>query len=233
MKTVVITDVHANLPALKAALKAISKEGYDAIFHTGDAIAIGPYPAECLDLLLNTPRIQFVMGNHETYFVNGVPEPRPAWMSAGEVEHQHWTHAQLAPGLRSVISQWPYILDHNLEGVATTFMHYAPEPFIQKPTIADLDRLFKKYDSRLIFYGHHHAYSDMQGRARYMNPGSLGCHSTAVARYCVAEYREGNFTITYHAVPYSDTELFRTFEQRKVPDRQIIYKTFFGGRFQG
>jgi len=54
MKIVVITDTHANLPALEALLKAVRTEGYDAIFHTGDAIAIGPYPAECLDLLLNT-----------------------------------------------------------------------------------------------------------------------------------------------------------------------------------
>jgi protein phosphatase len=53
MKIAVMTDVHANLPALAAALDAIRREGCEALFHTGDAIGIGPYPAECLDLLLN------------------------------------------------------------------------------------------------------------------------------------------------------------------------------------
>ena len=65
MRVVVITDVHANLPALKAVLESIRVEGYDALVHTGDAIAIGPYPAECLDLLLGVPNIRFVMGNHD------------------------------------------------------------------------------------------------------------------------------------------------------------------------
>src|ERR1041385_7324971 len=81
MRIVVLTDVHANLPALRAALKAIRAEGYDAIFHTGDAIGIGPVPAETLDLLLETPRLQCVMGNHEAWFVEGLPQPQPPWMS--------------------------------------------------------------------------------------------------------------------------------------------------------
>jgi predicted phosphodiesterase len=42
MRIVVITDLHANLPALQALLQAIRTHDYDALYHTGDAIAIGP-----------------------------------------------------------------------------------------------------------------------------------------------------------------------------------------------
>src|SRR3954454_21809972 len=77
-KLIVITDAHANLPALTAALEAAQKEGYDGIVHTGDAFAIGPYPAECLDVLLNTPKLECVMGNHDAWFVDGLPQPQPA-----------------------------------------------------------------------------------------------------------------------------------------------------------
>ena len=100
MKIVVIADVHANLPALKAVLNTICEEGYDAVFHVGDAIGIGPYPAETLDLLLNTSNAHLIMGNHDDWFINGLPEPQPEWMSDGEVEHQHWTHAQVDPQLK-------------------------------------------------------------------------------------------------------------------------------------
>lgn len=55
MKIAVFTGVHANLPALEAALTAIDQPGCDCIVHTGDAIAIGPHPAECLDKLLALP----------------------------------------------------------------------------------------------------------------------------------------------------------------------------------
>lgn len=61
-KLAIMSDVHANLPALQAALGAIQQEGCDAIYHCGDAVGIGPFPAECLDLMLNTPRMHQASG---------------------------------------------------------------------------------------------------------------------------------------------------------------------------
>ncbi len=239
MRIVVITDVHANLPALEAALDSIRAEGYDALFHTGDAIGIGPHPAECLDLLLNTPNTRFVIGNHEGYFINGLPTPTPTWISEGEVQHQHWTHSRLDSQLRSVLGEWPYGLEDDFEGVRTAFVHYGLDqsgqefqPFIHNAQATDLDRLFSAYDVALLFYGHNHRESDVMGRARYVNPGSLGCYSQAIARYCVVEFQRGQYTVEHRRVPYDDTELFRAFEQRNVPDRALIYRAFFGGRFR-
>ena len=72
-RIVIISDVHANLPALEAALATIDAAGYDAIYHLGDAITIGPFPAECLDLLLDTSHMRFLMGNHDAWFAHGLP----------------------------------------------------------------------------------------------------------------------------------------------------------------
>lgn len=238
MKIIVITDAHANLPALKAVLEEVTKLGYDAIFHTGDSIAIGPYPAECLDLLLNTPRIQFVAGNHESYFVQGLPTPQPTWMSDGEVLHQHWTHSQLLPQSRSLLAQWQYVLEHEFEGVEVTFTHYGVTEsrrdfvsLVNNPTATDLDEMFSFSNGSLVFYGHDHSKSDIQGKKRYVNPGSLGCSKNAVARYCVAEFARGRYIIEHCVVAYDDKELYEAFERRNVPERHFIYKAFFGGRF--
>ena len=76
----VITDAHANLPVLDAALAAIRGDGVSAVYHTGDAIGIGPFPAEVLDRLLHEPGMRPVMGNHDVWFVFGLPSPgRPGW----------------------------------------------------------------------------------------------------------------------------------------------------------
>jgi len=237
VRIAVFTDLHANLPALKAVLKAIRTEGCDAVFHTGDAIGIGPYPAEALELLLGVPNVHCVMGNHDAYLVNGLPEPRPSWMSEGEVEHQKWTHKQLGTELRTAIRQWPYVIEREFEGVSTAFLHYgsAPSgcdfvPTVRRPKAEDLDGVFERQTGRLIFYGHDHSNSEQRGRARYVNPGSLGCHREAVGRYCVVEFNGGSFRIYHRAVAYADAELFRAFEQREVPEREFIYRAFFGGR---
>ena len=238
MKIVVLTDAHANLPALQAALSAAQAGGYDAIYHTGDAISIGPFPAECLDLMLSTPGMRFVMGNHDAYFANGLPDPRPAEMDDAEAEHHRWTHACLEPSLRSVVASWPYLIEETLEGVPVVFLHYALDasgrdflPVVKNATPADMDGLFAPYPASLLFYGHHHRFSDMQGLARYVNPGALGAYELPLARYDVVELYNGAFNVQHCAVSYDDAPLIEAFRQRRVPDTEFILPVFFGGRF--
>ena len=238
MRLIVFSDVHANLPALKAILSTIQGDGYDLAIHTGDVLAIGPYPAECLDLLLNLPRTRLVMGNHDAYYAFGIPQPLPSYLSEGEYQHQLWTHRQIDPTLRPIIAEWPYIIEQEFESVATTFLHYELNaagddfvPVIRSPGIGDLDQLFARQRSRLLFFGHDHNASDQHGRLRYINPGSAGCFTRAIARYVSVEYSRGTFSIEYRQIPYDDVDLHREFEKRQVPERDFIYQVFFGGRF--
>ncbi|MEM7110949.1 MAG: metallophosphoesterase family protein [Chloroflexota bacterium] len=244
MKIAVLTDVHANWPALEAALEAIKAEACDLIFHVGDVVAIGPYPAECLERMLDVTQMEFVMGNHDEWFANGLPKPQPGWMSDGEVEHQNWTHEQIDSALRVVVGQWPYAIRRTFGQVAVTFAHYGLDPkakgfakIVRPATGNHLATTFATERSDLIFYGHDHAVSDLvHDGVRYVNPGSLGCHKKAVARFVTADFSipdaDHPYTLTHHAIPYNDRELFYTFEMRRVPQRQFLYRIFFGNRFR-
>lgn len=240
MKIIISTDVHANLPALQAVLSVAQAEGYDLLLHLGDAVAIGPYPSETLDLLLSTPRIRFIKGNHDQWFAEGLPNPIPEWMSEGEVEHQHWTHAQVDPSLKRIVSEWPMIIQENFDGVQVAFMHYRFdkttmqfESVVRNPTEAQLETLFQPFSEPIIFYGHTHVFTDQQASSRYINPGSLGCFNQPVARYTILEIENGAYHVEHRAVEYKDDDLWKTFEERKVPEREFLYKAFFGGRFAG
>src|SRR4051794_14470441 len=179
-KIAVTTDTHANLPALEAAVAAIADEGCDAIYHTGDALGIGPFPGEVLDRLLHTPNVRVLMGNHDALFASGIPQPRPDWMDEDEAIHQQWTHAQIDPRLREVVAGWPYQLMEIIAGLNIAFLHYPRDatgdfvPILREPSREDLDELFAGHEADIIFYGHHHPSADHQGRARYVNPGALG-----------------------------------------------------------
>ena len=234
-KAAIITDVHGNLPALEAAIKAINSEGCDAIFHLGDAIGIGPFPAECLERLLALQGFQSVMGNHDAAFVNGIPAEPPAYMSAGEADHYRWVRAQLTLELRRTISAWPYSINLEIGSLRSTMIHYPQNTdengfanIIRDPTAAQLDGLFATTPGDLIWYGHHHPRSDISGRARYVNPGSLGCSVDARARFAMLSvYPDGKYMIDFHAAPYDPAPLFRAFETRSVPERISIQQRFF------
>lgn len=64
MNVAVISDIHANLPALERVLAAIDETGVEEIWCLGDAVGYGAQPAGCLDLL--TERCEVCLaGNHD------------------------------------------------------------------------------------------------------------------------------------------------------------------------
>lgn len=231
----IITDAHANLPALEAALAALERAGCETILHTGDAIGIGPHPAECLEVLLGHSRTRLIMGNHDAWFAFGLPDPRPSWMSAGEWEHQRWVHAHLRPEWRAAVAAWPYAIDLAVGPVTVTFCHYARSgdrsgfaPIIPRPDAADLDRLFGS-TADVVFYGHHHPTSDLTGRSRYVNPGALGCHTEPLARFAVLTvHDDGPWDVRLGGVPYDRERVLRDLDLRDVPARADIRRIFFG-----
>ena len=234
----VITDAHANLPALTAALEALDAEGCDLIVHTGDAIGIGPHPAEVLTTLLERDGIHLLMGNHDAWFAHGLPEPKPEWISPGEYDHQLWVHAQLSADHREAVQKWPYTMSLDLPGLTVHLSHYAYAdlasgflPIVLEPSPADLDHLFGPLDADLNLYGHHHPRSDLQGRSRHVNPGALGCNVEPRARFAIVEVpNRGAWTLRLHDVGYDWEPVFRDLEQRQVPARETILRIFFGQR---
>ena len=229
-----ITDAHANLPALEAALAAIRALGCDAIYHTGDAVGIGPFPAEVIDRLLHTRDMHVVMGNHDELCAFGIPDPRPPWIDDELVANARWTRAQVDLGLREAMQSWPYALTDTIADNRFAFLHYPRDPesdgfvsIVEHAITEDLDVLFTGVRADVVFYGHHHPAVDTTGRKRYINPGSLGCGAEAVARFTVIDAeRSGIPVIHHHAVRYDRSPLHTALARRGVPDAEFLRQAF-------
>ncbi len=239
IKIGIFSDIHANLPALEAVLAFFEEQQCDELYHLGDAIAIGPYPREVVELLLSTSNIYCIMGNHDWWYVNGLPKPQPHWMSNGEVVHQKWTHQQLGNEHRGILNNWKFVIRKEIEGIPTVFTHYGLKEnrrvfktIIREPLAGDLETIFADFpEDDLIFYGHTHSVSYMGGKARYVNPGSVGCANTAEAPCLIATFDQGIFETQQFHIPYDDTEILRAFDEREVPERDFLREIFYGGRF--
>lgn len=235
MKIAVFTDTHGNLPALQAFLKAARAEGCDMLVHLGDAVGIGPQPGECLDLLLSTPRLRFVRGNHDDWFATGGPDPRPAFLNEGEFEHVKWTQARLSAAHREKVAAWPWFIRADGRVQKLSFVHYALnatddglKAVVPDPRPGDLDGLFSREKAHLVFHGHTHLFSDVQAGARFVNPGSLGCFSRPEARWALLESSGGQaYRLQFHAEPYDDAPLFQAMRDNKPPAWEAIRDKFF------
>lgn len=228
----VIADAHANLPATVAVLDALSDQACEAVVHLGDAIGIGPHPAEVLELLIQRDVIG-LMGNHDELLALGLPEARPSWMSEEEAAHHRWAHAQLSEAHREVVRRWPYELELRLGAQDVALLHYARRPdgsfeHIVEPSASDLARIYGLTPGDVVMFGHdHRSYDLMFEERRFINPGSVGCHNRSEARAVVlTETPSGNVAVENLSVPYDDGELFVDFERRAVPAREFILREF-------
>lgn len=227
----VITDAHANLPATLAAISAMEEAGCDLIIHTGDAIGIGPHPREVLELLLDRTGMVLLMGNHDELFAfNQLYDP-PAWISSGELEHQRWTHAQLRERWREAVRSWPHTYDLTLGDKRIRFQHYAINDggfgSISRDNLpGELDAAFCP-DTDIVFFGHHHLRADVQGRARYINPGALGTNPGEGARFALIDERpDGSVEVTLHSTPYDGEHVRLAMRERNVPEADFILEVF-------
>ncbi len=64
MRVGIISDIHANLPALEAVLADIERAGVDAIWCLGDVVGYGAQPDECSALVAERCELCLV-GNHD------------------------------------------------------------------------------------------------------------------------------------------------------------------------
>lgn len=75
MRIGLLSDVHANLPALRAALRALQDRGVDRLLVAGDIVGYGGQPNECIVELADAGA-GCVLGNHDLFVLDRLPPTR-------------------------------------------------------------------------------------------------------------------------------------------------------------
>jgi predicted phosphodiesterase len=97
----ILSDIHGNLFALEAVLGRLSGQTFDEIVCLGDIVGYGPFPGECIDLVMRTCSV-IVRGNHD----DAVVDPVAADVFNGVArEAIYWTIEHLGPLHRTAMVQ--------------------------------------------------------------------------------------------------------------------------------
>ena len=231
MRIGVFTDIHANLPALKAVLGAFRDEGCEMIVHTGDAVGYGPHTREVVEALLELDQARLLMGNHDEYASSA---PRVAYERGMDFEererYQAWVQSQLTDEQIGAMALWPHEERIDLGESDLVFCHYARNadgtdfaPILREATPDAFDILFDPPIPAIVFHGHDHQPADVQGRNRFVNPGSAGVWGFPVARYAIVMVTDNRAPeVRFGEAPYDGDLLLRDLEARNVPAREYV-----------
>ena len=214
MRLGVISDIHGNRLALDAVLAELEREGIDELVCLGD-VAVGPQPAEAVDRVreLGCP---VVMGNWDTAFLGGMPDPRDE-VGRMLVELAEWWAASLSAEDREFIHTFVPTLDVRLDGIDLLCFHGSPHSyddwiFATTPD-EQLRAMLDGFDAPVLVGGHTHVQMIRRFDDRVMfNPGSVGLpfrewwprpvRISPWAEYGILSSEEGRFSLDIRRTPF-------------------------------
>lgn len=156
-----ISDIHANLEALKAVLAHIGDQGIEEIVCLGDVIGYGPDPIACLDLVMDTCSFT-ILGNHDQAAIFDPEGFNPVAMKA-----IFWTRDQLEQNIGGPDRsnrRWDFIgeLPRRHDEGKILFVHGSPREPTNEYVFPEhkfehhrIDSLMSRFD-QYCFQGHTH-----------------------------------------------------------------------------
>jgi predicted phosphodiesterase len=114
MRLALISDIHANLPALEAVLDDLDGRDVDAAHHLGDLVGYAPWPDETV-ALLSERRVTGVSGNYDSTVATDYKHCGCKYEDPRQEELSHisyaWTRAHVSAETRARLAALPFRLD--------------------------------------------------------------------------------------------------------------------------
>lgn len=212
MKIAVISDIHANLIALKTVLEDIKKLNCDKIFCLGDLAMAGPQPCETIDFVMNQKDWIIIQGNTDKLIVDYSPEL---------FENMINTFPLMAKALREDVKilredqkeflrNLPPQKELEIEGVKILLVHGSPrrnnEDILPNLPIEQVEEMIKGVKADLILCGHTHMPAGYQTNTKQtvINDGSVGRPMTENLKACylILDINNGSFTAEHKLLDY-------------------------------
>lgn len=173
----VISDVHANVLALEAALGALERAGAGTVVCLGDMVGYGPAPNETIELL-RSARVQCTLGEADERIAFGfATRAKRKGVADATLE---WTRTVIEPTHLQWLRELP--VQRRLEtpaGRMRCFHGSADDPAerinLQQDPMA-LTRLLHRHRCTVLCSGGSHVpyYRKVAGAGWVVNPGSVG-----------------------------------------------------------
>ena len=179
MKIGVISDIHANLPALESVFKAGANENIKHWFCLGDIVSYYYWPAECIELL-RKHSVDCIAGNHDRVLCNMLNQEN---ITFDDYINKYGSGINVALDTLSNdqfdwISALPEKLDLTIEGFKALLCHGSPwdmDYYVYPDADYKVREQMKKTGYDLIFFGHtHYPVVWNESNVIIANPGSVG-----------------------------------------------------------
>jgi predicted phosphodiesterase len=150
VRIAVLSDIHGNLHALEAVLKALDAEAPDAVWCLGDLVGYGPRPNECCELVEDRADLCLI-GNHDLGVLGRLDLEDFSYDAAASAR---WTKEVLEDGPRQYLESLDPVAAHDRFGLYHASARDPVWEYVLTPFAALAS--FAVSDARILLVGHSH-----------------------------------------------------------------------------
>ena len=206
MMVAILSDIHANLPALERFVQC-TKQTADAYICLGDVVNYGPWNDECLELICSLPGVVLLEGNHERLFLGvDLIEDQTSLVQ------EFFTHSIRSFCRRDLIFGLP--TSYELGQFVCT--HTINNKKIYADTAVEVTRNY------MIGHTHRQFRIERSGKV-IVNCGSIGQNRAGIEMLNYALYDTCTYNLTLHQEPYPLDQLVNEFVARGYSRRCVDY----------
>jgi putative phosphoesterase len=201
MRLLIVSDLHANGPALQAV-----DETVDAAVFLGDAVDYGADAAEAVSWLQRHATYA-VRGNHDHAVATGKPTGASPAMRAAAEACASWTRAVLGTPQQAFLLGLPQEATFEFAGCRFTAVHAAPSDALYRYLPPETSEQAWRDELRHVradwlLYGHtHRPFLRRIGRVTILNPGSVGQPRDGVPFVSYAIWDDGDVSFVRRHYP--------------------------------
>jgi putative phosphoesterase len=227
-RVAIVTDIHANLPALEACREAIRAIGVDAVYCGGDLVGYGPHPNEVCRLI-EERGIPTIYGNYDFAIARDFTDCGCAYVDQHDRElgqrSVDWTLSHTDRASKDFMRGLPFDLRFPLGDQRVRLVHGSPRKvneylFEGKPQ-KTFERIAAIADCDVLAFGHtHKPWIHSYGDVLFVNCGSVGKPKDGDPRAAFAVLEldsEGKVSASVERVPYDAASVAREVAAAGLP----------------
>ena len=237
-----ISDVHGNLPAFQATLRAIEEEGVDGVWCLGDLVGYGAQPNECVELAESSVELCLI-GNHDLVVIDKLDITDFSMNAATAAE---WTKEQLGSDARAYLEKLEPVDEQHELGM----YHASPRDPVWEYVLSSMaaEDCINEMKPRVGAVGHSHvalafwrtddeptagAQSeadmalDVSDDRWLLNPGSVGQPRDGDPRASWLLLELGSWKVTWRRTEYPIDEAANAIREAGLP-AQLADRLYYG-----
>ena len=231
-KLLLLGDIHANYPALKAIQTYIKPGRFDRIINTGDFTVYSTFPNETIQWFRERKKTISILGNTDRRILRILKGKQLKKPRKKEKRVMYfWTSENLLPEnikyLKSLPEQTGFTVGHIRIGVFHGTCDDADEELLPDAPEARFHKLAKGSPCQIHIMGHSHVpYYKVAGGVHFINPGSAGrmFDGDPRASFAILKISSEKIDVEHFRVPYPVKKVVKSLKKNRLPD---IYTKMF------